>query len=1154
MVERHMSSSESIRPGLHVLYGNRPEGLRDLLVEHIQLHPLDPLESETILVQSNGIAHWLKLAAAHHGIAMGLEITLPARLQWRIYRSMPGAESVPRVSPFDTDRLVWRILRILPDLLKWDHFAPLARYLSDPQDIRRRYQLAERIADLFDQYQVYRADWLSAWKEGKESGPDPFPAEQRWQPLLWRSLCEDMPEPLRNTDRAEIHRRCIRYLGEAQGRPEMVPPRVSVFGVSSLPTQMIEVLHAISRFSRVMIYVHNPSDHRWNRNPEASRNDASGSPAHPLLAAWGRQGSDYITALESLGVRDTPFDESAPGRSPRHPIPAPHYSSHFQSFGEDTLLHQLQEDIREFRSPTVHSVKRYVRYNTDSPSIQFHVAHSALREVEILHDRLLDAFNRDPSLRPRDVMVMVPDIGKYAPLISAVFGQVDRSDLRYIPFTVSDQGLRNTSPLVTTWETILGLSNSRFTVEDVLGLVRLPALRRRFGIREADLETINRWVDDAGIRWGLDSDQRRQFDLPDGLDHNTWRFGLRRMLLGYATGTEEVWQEIVGYGGISGQDSALLGSLDTLIAVLDRYRVLFSRNRSPEEWTSLITSAMEDFYQPEGDEEQQPLESLRSVLRSWQESCDEADFTDGLPVTVVRDVLLGRLDAPRLTQRYLAGAVNFATLMPMRAIPFRMICLLGMNDGDYPRTVTPPGFDLMQGPEGYRPGDRSRREDDRYLFLEAILSARHSLYVSWVGRDIRDNSVRPPSVLVGRLRDHLDATWNVASPVEAPTEASTETPTEASTITGGTVSDLLTIHHPLQPFSSRYFEPGVSLFTYAHEWRARRGSTPASPAPERSVSFGEPRELSLRDLTELLRNPTRIYFQETLHVRFPDVETEVSRSESFTLDGLERWHLKSDLLRAMIEETDSSSEEPLRRHLLSGNLPPKPFDRIVCEEMLGETVPVYDRYREEMSGIGAAKEERIVVEVADKHNRVVLRDQISDLLLSREGTGKRVFAAVSAVHDGRSSYRWEKLLPYWAGHLAANLGERPVMTTVVALHGNVTLPPILAEQARAILLDLLEAWSEALNRPFRTVPRAAFAWLNSGGVSNPDEAATKARSALIGNQYQPGEFQWNGYLSRAWRDVDAVLASDLFARETDLLYRSLYEILGTEILGTEDTS
>jgi exodeoxyribonuclease V gamma subunit len=903
-----MPASPELSPGLIVIHGNHLEELRALAVQWMRRYPLRPLENEVLLVQSNGIAQWLKLALAERdgcGIAAALDVDLPARFLWQAYRGVLGKDAIPSQSPLDKAPLTWRLMRLLPALLADDAFAPLRRFLADDGDLRKRHQLAERLADLFDQYQVYRADWLADWAAGHDrlrtsrGGERLLDEASRWQPALWRALLADVGAEHLADSRAGVHPRFVARLAQLDAPPPGLPRRITVFGISSLPAQVLEALAAMARFSQVMLYVHNPCQHHWGDivedkdllRHEYRRQQRKGKPAgqiglfdqeemhqhaQPLLAAWGKQGRDYINLLDQ-------YDEPQRYREAFERIDL------FSPAREDSLLGQLQNDILELR-PLAETRTTWPPLDpARDRSLRFHVAHSAQREVEVLHDQLLACFSGDPSLRPRDVIVMVPDVNTYAPHIQAVFGQFASDDPRHIPFTLADQGLRGKEPLLIALEHLLQLPDSRFSVSEVLDLLDVAALRARFGIKEEELPTLRRWLEGAGIRWGLDARQRESLGLGTGLEQNTWRFGLRRMLLGYAVGGAGAYAGIEPYDEIGGLDAALIGPLTRLLETLERQLEALREPASPARWGARLRDLLEGFFLPQDDREEVLRTQLLDALDAWLALCETGGLAEPLPLPVVREAWLGDLDQGRLSQRFLAGAVNFCTLMPMRAIPFRHVCLLGMNDGDYPRSQAPLDFDLMAG--DYRPGDRSRREDDRYLLLEALLAARERLYISWVGRSIRDNSERPPSVLVGQLRDHLGAAWSLVG--------------------GGDLLSALTTEHPLQPFSRRYFGAEPGLFSYVHEWAALHGQAASAVAQGALPAWEDGQQIGPELLQSFLRDPVKCFFTRRLKVFLDEEEQARLDSEPFALDALERYQLQERLLKAAVLTPDGDAEDAL---------------------------------------------------------------------------------------------------------------------------------------------------------------------------------------------------------------------------------------------------
>lgn len=1139
-----MQDDNALAPGLMVVHGNQLESLRELAVAWMRRHPLAPLENEIILVQSNGIAQWLKQSLAERrsgGIAAAMQVDLPARFLWQTYRAVLGSDTIPKLSPLDKAPLTWRLMRLLPQLLSDERFAPLSRFLQQDADGRKRYQLAERLADLFDQYQVYRADWLSEWEQGRDhiitarGKAQPLADIALWQPALWRALLDDVGHDQVAGSRAGVHPRFVSALQEATASPTGLPRRVIVFGISSLPAQTVEALAAMAKFSQVLLCVHNPCQHHWGdivpdqdllRHQYRRHARKAGQPAelnehdlhqhaHPLLASWGKQGRDYINLLDSM---DEP--ESYRARFAA-------MGNRIDIFGEaDTghLLAQLQDDMLNLR-PLSETREQWPALDESSASICFHLAHSAQREVEILHDQLLAYFSADTSLRPRDIIVMVPDVNLYAPHIEAVFGQYNRDDRRYIPFTLADQGSRGTDPLLIALEQLLRLPEHRQTVSEVLDLLEVPALRQRFGIDETDVPTLHRWIEGAGIRWGLDAPRRAALGLPAGMEQNTWRFGLRRMLLGYAVGSGEACLGIEPYDEIGGLEAALIGPLVRLLDTLDTWHGRLSQDQLPGDWGPALHQMLNDFFLAESDREHMLLTQLTETLEDWQQLCASVQLEEVLPLNVVREAWLGALDQGRLSQRFMAGAVNFCTLMPMRAIPFRMVCLLGMNDGDYPRSVTALDFDLMAS--DYRPGDRSRREDDRYLLLEALLSARDRLYISWVGRSIRDNSERPPSVLVGQLRDHINAGWRW----HADEELTAVHRDDSSLLT------VITTEHPLQPFSHQYFNEQGPLFSYAHEWAGLYSPAKLdNPMAERALApllaEGEPNLLrELEQLQHFLRDPVGHFFTQRLKVYLGTEAVSQLDEEPFGLDGLAMYLLKQQLLEQACDAADIEQALLAGAHRQhgQGSLPLAGFGLALQDKLLAPLPEQLRRYQQLRQQYQAQLSSPLALQF--EHAGIALQGWLGAVYQDQQGLARLELQPGNLLH--KKVPKWHRLLRPLVTQVVAAASGIELTTWLVGEDESLQFSPLNQDEAKAILREWLTSWRAGLEAPLPVALQTAMVWLDK-----TDE--DKARMKYEGDDFFGfGEVQQNAALARQYPSFDALNASGEFATWSERLYRPL---------------
>ncbi|MFT0211173.1 exodeoxyribonuclease V subunit gamma [Pseudomonas sp. F1_0610] len=1131
-----------LTPGFMVIHGNQLEELRELIVQWMSANPLHPLENEIILVQSNGIAQWLKLALAADeggGICAATQVELPARFLWRTYRTVLGTENVAKESPLDKAPLTWRLMRLLPEIINRPEFEPLQRFLEDDADLRKRYQLSERLADLFDQYQVYRADWLQDWAQGKDqlinvhgqvkAVESTEQSSLAWQASLWRILIEDLGQQTLLESRAGVHPRFMQAMRASTQMPKGLPRRVIVFGISSLPAQMLEALSALAQYSQVMLCVNNPCQYHWGDivedkdllrhqfkrharkkgMPIAIADEDMHQHAHPLLAAWGKQGRDYINLLDQY---DDPAYYQTRFNALNQRIDL------FDSRGQQRLLNQLQDDILNLRS-LQETQNTWAPIDTEhDQSIRFHVAHSAQREVEILHDQLLARFAQDSSLKPRDIIVMVPDVNRYAAHIQAVFGQHKRDDKRAIPFTLSDQGQRGTDPLLIALEHLLHLPETRSSVSDLMDLLDVPAVRGRFNIAEEDLPQLQNWITGSGIRWGLNAEQRQKLGQTTGLEQNTWSFGLRRMLLGYALGARGEYQGIEPYDEIAGLEAAIIGPLVQLLTAIEQLQQQLEQTHSLTQWVAIFQQLLQDFFSADNERDELLLLRLETAYEAWFQLAEAAQITQPLPLAVAREAWLSQLEQDRLSQRFLAGAVNFCTLMPMRAIPFRLVCILGMNDGDYPRSPTPLDFDLMA--KDYRPGDRSRREDDRYLLLEALLAATEQIYISWVGRNIRDNSERPASVLINQLREHLAQGWKSQK--------------------GIPLLEAITLEHPLQPFSRQYFSEHPQLFTYAQEWASLHQPKPTAVKAECLDQLPVNIELTPDSLVAMLRDPVRYFFNQRLKVYFNQDSQEQLDIEPFAVDALAKHRLAEELLNAActgpVEHIKQRLEAQAQIQQRSGFYPMNGFGEHLQQQLLAplenQATQLFALQALWPNLVTSAKP------LTFNYQQYRLEGWFSGLRQNQQGALANIERITGRIYSGKQ-LKWHRILRPYVYHVLACACDLPVTTFIISEEAQHKIPALDAESAKQLVQSWISSWQASLQQPLPVAMKTALSYLYSIEHADDQEKALEtAASTYEGGHQKTGERKQSFYLTRQYPEFSSFPTAD-FTHWAKTLYSPL---------------
>lgn len=1120
--------SHSPNTGFMVLHSNQLEGLRDLMVEFIRNHPLAPLQPEVLLVQSNGMKHWLELTLAKElGICAATQIDLPSTALWQIYRQVLGADAVPAHMPLDKSPLTWRLMRRLPALLEQSEFAPLHRYVQGEQgqpQTRRLFQLAQQVADVFDGYQNYRADWLTQWAQNQD---DVLPPEQRWQAVLWRDVLADLaqdPQASAFRSRSEVHDAFVQQLAQClpEQRPQGVPERLMVFGVTSLPMQTVQALAALGQVCQVLLWVQNPCQHHWGHVVESHRPLAAlakrrqhlkaGLPApaehlgldeqfllhtqtNPLLAAWGKHGRDYLHLLDA-------FDDVNRYRAQFNRVDAFIDPAHdAQEAGRaPTRLEWLQSDVLQLEPPPATPRE----HAAQDLSIELLQAHSAQREVEVLHDHILHWLEGDASLKPSDIMVMVPDMSRFAPHIHAVFG---RKDSR-VAYSVADTTPR-TEPLVQALDSLLQLPQLRLTRLEWLSWFEVAEMRQRFGLDEAGVQLINTWLQDAGVRWGLDAQHRSQWGMAAEIDHanqNTWLFGVERLLLGYASGlADEVWGDTAASLGVGGLHTRLVEGLLQWLRQVQTQTRLLQQEHTPAQWVALLQQLMAQFFKAQTDAQERLLERVMAPLERWLEECQLARMDAPLPLAVVREHWLNQLQQPAMHQRFFGGGVQFATLMPMRSIPFKVVCLLGMNDADYPRQQSPIDFDLMRDPTLWRAGDRSRREDDRYLFLEAVLSAREKLYISWQGKRTHDHQELPPSVLVAQLMDYLNLAWR--TPTVAPIQ-------------------------PLQAFSKQYFQAPSQFFTYASEWQSAYASPATSDNSRQNLSLVSavhkplnPR-IELSQLSRLLRQPVSVYLNDHLNVRLTSPQADVQESEPFALEPLQRYQLTHAVA------TSEQPEHMLSLLRMSGQLALAGLGEQQTQALRQHS----DTLRERMAHWLQPDQQALPLQSIELPMHIdgdtftlcaqwPQSQQIWRMSADGQSCLQLDVRAGSVVQgkDDAPQPRGNTLCDVWLYHLVACAAGLSTTSVQLGLKGELRFEPMPAQAAQHELTQLVGLYQQAWLRALPVARDSACAWWVAT-VYNAKNPEQEAQQCFEGNRQRTGELQKHAVLQRVFTRFDDLRA------------------------------
>lgn len=865
---------------MHVHTASQLSPLLAHLAEQLRSAPLPPRESEIIVVQSQGMRRWVTLQLADRfGCAGSMLLPFPTAFVRDVeQRLSPDRSARNETDSFTRELLAWRLDAMLRALPEQPVFDPLHRYLRGTDD-RARFGLASQIAARFDDYQLFRADLLRDWESGRDT---PGTSHSAWQAALWRDLCTDP-----NIAGSHLAARLHRTINAIQtGQSLSLPSRVTVFGVSALPPVFIELLAALAKHVEVTVYTATLPD----------------IVQHPVAAALGMQGREFLDLLASHGATISAL--TSDGSADRSPASE-----------ANTLLATLQHELA-----TGATGQTPLTLRPDDASLRVHNAHGRTRQLEIIRDQLLDALNADPSLRPHDLLLLVPDATDWAPLVDAVFGNAAEPGA-HIPYRIADRPTRRAQPAADAFGRLLALEGGRLARSEVFGLLSVPIARQGAELTAGDVDSLEALTHRANVRWGYDAAARSALGLP-AYEDASWRAGLDRLLLGVAVGqTSYEVLDLLPESGDTAGDPEILARLATWVDTLADTFADWRTPRTLGDWSDTLIATAERLLSAQTPVERQSLESLSATLHRLRTVSELARYEPVVPFGVVRDWLENLLDDDSLGAGFLVGGMTVAALKPMRSLPFRVIAVAGLDDGVFPRRERRAAFDLLEHER--RPGDRDLRTDDRQLFLDILLAAQERLILSFNGRAVRDNTPCAPSVVLDELLDHLDKR------------------------TGGSARKQVVVVHPLQPFAPTYFaaESDAQLFTFSRTFaeaasaNAARAAADGARTDDSTSDDDEPfvtapidpqqgsdanlHLITLRDLTDCWENPSRFFCKHTLRLVLAGDLEDIPDDEPFALDPMRQGGVKAKLLAASLASPECTRDDAIAqtRLVANGDLP-----------------------------------------------------------------------------------------------------------------------------------------------------------------------------------------------------------------------------------------
>lgn len=726
---------------LEIIVSPSIEELVSKMGSYISNCPPSVFQPVTIVTQTSGMDNWLKYRMAEKlGIAANFRYLKQADLIGRVY-SWLGGSYRQQLWSGSTE---WLVFKLLNEEVFKTRFPEIASYYLDTSldGTLKRLGFAQRIADLFDQYQIYRPDMIREWNQSVVSGSD----STDWQKYLWKRLKEVSADAI--PDKTVVADFILKQLQQEEvcKRLKERLPVVHLFGLSVLTDYHMRLFNEMGRSINMVFYMVVPSMEvmegtKTENKPEWCIQNA-------LLNNWGQlicESTAILTKANDQILWNTLLvNDNTP----------------------DCLLKKLQYDIRNNKEKqTAITVS-----DLNDGSLTINACYTPVREIESLYNYLVRVIEtQSEPISPRDIVVLMSDVDAYAPYVKAVF---DHAPYK-IPYSIEGESKDSSEGVITALTTLLEIDEQSFTSETVVRLLDSKLIRARFAI--TDVPLIRQIIDKANIRFGISGRNDDDSYLV------SWLYGIKRIVYGICmSGGDEYRDEDVSLfpiDDLEGKNSHELIRFVHFVQMLIEMVQTRSEARPLAQWTEYVEQVLENFVEEASDEASEEYSMVQSQLTKLN-SIGEL-MSEQISYELFTSNFMGQL-SENTTSTHYRGGVVFSSFIPMRSLPFKVIAMLGLNFDKFPRKDKQLSYDLMAGDK--QQGDRRMKDNDKHLFLETLMAAREKLYISYIGRHAKDNSKLPPSSLVDELIDYIETGCDASSVVR---------------------NELVTLQ-PLHSFSSKY--------------------------------------------------------------------------------------------------------------------------------------------------------------------------------------------------------------------------------------------------------------------------------------------------------------------------------------------------------------
>ncbi|ANZ22646.1 exodeoxyribonuclease V subunit gamma [Buchnera aphidicola (Diuraphis noxia)] len=910
-----------------IFRSNKINILLSKVCQIIQKKPLSNIfEKEIFIHDSKILFKYLNIFISNNiGISANFKFYRPHDFIWKVFQSILYKNNLKNTCTQSI--ITWNIMNVLNKKNFCEH-------IKTKDNAYKKFKFSYLMATIFHQYLIYRPNWINEWEQNKNTCL--INEDEIWQVKLWKEIINHSKK---NNQSGYHFVNLFNYFQSLKNhnkiKKNVLPNRIFIISSFTLTPSYIKILKIISKYTNIYFLYITPFKTNIFYPNTIKNGNLSHKKKHPnntILSLWRKYEEYYIIKLmHSKKIKITNFFKNEANKN-------------------INLLNNIKKNFLKFDCLNLKNIKKKSFLKIDN-SISINICDNKYNEIQILHDTLLLHFNKNKNLKLDNIVVICDSIDDYMSSIHAIFEAKNENE--NLPFFISTKVSKKEEKIFLFFNKILNLSYSRFENEEILEFLNIPEIANHFNISEDDINILYHWIQEANIRWGINSKHKKSLSLPEH-NANTWEWGIEKLLLSYATNTtENVWNDVVSCSVINTSRADLIGKLIIFINVLKKWKKKISKSQYLSCWRSLFREFINDFFYKKTNK---PVQNLH---KSWIKMIDDisySNYTQKISIKILKKHF--NCTIKRTYQKFLPGVINFCHPSDICYIPFEIICIIGSDYKSTLKNNKPNSFINILNKYPLI-GDLNFYEQYCYLFLQNISCAQKYLYISYVGTSIKDESKTSSSILIEQLLDYIafnffpkhDYNLNIKDNKKR-------------------IINLLCKNYKKEYFYKKENIKNTLDNSIKNKIKTNNNKTYNIKLFKNNIS----NKIHLKDLIFFWKNPIRYFFNHSLKIKFRFQKEKINNTEPFCVSQIESFKIKEMLLTNIINQKDT--EKILKIYILSGKLPYGFF---------GENI--FKKIKKDMESIAKSVIKHKSVTKEKKINFILKKFQIHGILYNVQSTG-----------------------------------------------------------------------------------------------------------------------------------------------------------------------